>query len=90
MRVSAPIGWLCVVFGVWSWVIWPTFMNNISADPRSWGPTGGPTAFFTVHLVIAVVSFIFGTVFGVIGIRGLLALRRADRAATTQGDNPAS
>ena len=76
MRVSRPVGWFMVVFGIWSWVIWPTFMVNISEDPRSWGPTGGMTAFFTVHLVIAVISFICGTAFGIIGIRAMLAFRR--------------
>jgi hypothetical protein len=82
MRVSRSIAWFMVVFGIWSWVIWPTFVVNVSADPRSWGPTGGPTAFWTVHFVIAVISFICGTAFGVIGIRAMLAARRA----ATQGD----
>jgi hypothetical protein len=77
MRVSRPVAWFMVVFGIWSWVIWPTFMVNISEDPRSWGPGGGMTAFFTVHLVIAVVSFVCGTAFGIIGIRAMLAFRRA-------------
>ena len=39
-----------LAFGVWSWVIWPTFLRNIWKDPRSWD--GGPTAFFTVHLLL--------------------------------------
>jgi len=60
-------------FGVWSWVIWPTFLRNIWKDPRSWDH--GATAFFTVHLVLVVVSLAFGTVIGVLGVRGLLALR---------------
>jgi hypothetical protein len=80
MRVSRPIGWFMVVFGIWSLVIWPTFMVNISEDPRSWGPTGGMTAFFTVHLVIAVVSFICGVAFGIIGVRAMLAFRRSATA----------
>jgi hypothetical protein len=87
MRFSPSIAWFLVIFGVWSWVIWPTFMSNISADPRSWSPTGGPTAFFLVHLVIAVVSFILGTIIGTLGIRALIALRRAARASTTQSDS---
>ena len=37
-----------VAFGVWSWVIWPTFLKNIWADHRSWNH--GMTAFFGVHL----------------------------------------
>ena len=77
MRVSRPVAWFMVVFGIWSLVIWPTFMVNISQDPRSWGPTGGMTAFFTVHLVIAVISFVCGMAFGTIGVRAMLAFRRA-------------
>jgi hypothetical protein len=37
---------------------------------------GHPTAYFWVHLVLAVVSFVLGTVVGVIGLRGVRALRR--------------
>ncbi|HWE88349.1 MAG TPA: hypothetical protein VG317_02650 [Pseudonocardiaceae bacterium] len=68
------------MFGVWTWVIWPTFMKNISADPRSFAD-GGPTAFFDVHLVLSVVSFLAGTAIAVLGIRGLLALRRSGSPA---------
>jgi hypothetical protein len=69
-----------IVFGVWSWVIWPIFIRNIAADPRSWNAAGGPTAFFIVHLVLTVVSMVFAIVLPVIGIRGLLAARRAARS----------
>jgi hypothetical protein len=57
-------------FGVWSWVIWLTFIHNIANDPRSF--TGNrPHAFFIVHLVLTVVSIILGTVIGAVGIKGL-------------------
>lgn len=78
--MSRAVSWTLVVFGVWSWVIWPVFIKNISADPRSWDVTGGPTGFLIVHLVLAVVSLVFGVVLPVIGIRGLLAARRAGRS----------
>jgi hypothetical protein len=59
-----------VAFGVWSWVIWLTFIHNIANDPRSF--TGHrPHAFFVVHLVLTVASIGLGTVIGVLGIRGL-------------------
>jgi hypothetical protein len=61
-----------VAFGVWSWVIWLTFIHNIANDPRSF--TGNrPHAFFVVHLVLTVASIALGTVVGVLGIRGLRA-----------------
>jgi hypothetical protein len=75
VRLSPAISWFLLAFGVWSWVIWPVFLRNIAADPRSFH-AGSPTAFFLVHLVLTIVSLAFGTAIGVIGIRGLLALRR--------------
>jgi hypothetical protein len=61
-----------VAFGVWSWVIWLTFIHNIANDPRSF--TGNrPHAFFIVHLVLTVVSIILGTVIGALGVKGLRA-----------------
>jgi hypothetical protein len=66
-----------LAFGVWSWVIWLTFIHNIANDPRSF--TGDrPHAFFIVHLVLTVVSIILGTVIGVLGVKGLRVERRAD------------
>ncbi len=58
-----------VAFGLWSWIIWPTFLKNIWADDRSWHH--GMTAFFGVHLVLVVVSLVLGTAIGLLGLRGL-------------------
>jgi hypothetical protein len=63
-----------LAFGVWSWVIWLTFIHNIANDPRSF--TGNrPHAFFIVHLVLTVASIALGTVVGALGARGLRAKR---------------
>lgn len=75
MRLSVATSWFLLLFGVWSWVIWPVFLRNIAADPRSFH--GGPTAFFLVHLVLTVVSLAFGTAIGVIGVRSLVIGRRS-------------
>jgi hypothetical protein len=82
------VSWSLVAFGVWTWVIWPTFMKNISADPRSFAH-GAPTAFFDVHLALSVVSFAAGTAIAVLGVRGLLALRRSAGPAEPDQDAPA-
>jgi hypothetical protein len=50
-------------------VIWPTFLRNVWADPRSW--QHGATAFFVVHLVLVAVSLAIGTAVGLIGLRRL-------------------
>lgn len=63
-RVSAFL----IAFGVWSWVIWPTFLKNIWNDPRSW--QHGATGFFVVHAMLTFASLALGTAIGWIGIRG--------------------
>jgi hypothetical protein len=60
-----------VAFGVWSWVIWITFAKNLWDSDRAWAADGSPTAYFVVHAMLTVVSFVLGTVIGVLGWRGL-------------------
>ncbi|WP_309141373.1 SCO4848 family membrane protein [Streptomyces composti] len=77
MKLSRPVSWFLLAFGVWSWVIWITFVRNLVKDSSGLAFDGGePTAYFWVHLLLAVVSFVLGTVIGVIGLRGLRALSR--------------
>ena len=66
-----------LLFGLWSWFIWVTLVINVSQDPRAFSG-GSATAFFYVHLTLAVISVAFGTIIGWFGVRGLLAAR--DRA----------
>lgn len=70
-----------LLFGVWSWIIWITFVKNLTASDNAFDAAGSPTPFFWVHLVLAVVSFILGTIIGVIGWRGLRANKRRDGGA---------
>jgi hypothetical protein len=74
MVVSRRVAWFLVAFGVWSWIIWPTFLKNIWVDHRSWNH--GMTAFFAVHLVLTVVSLAAGTLIGWLGGVGLRRGRR--------------
>ncbi|CAI7975768.1 hypothetical protein FRAHR75_10201 [Frankia sp. Hr75.2] len=53
-------------------------------DDRSWDD--GPTGFFTVHLVLTVVSLAIGSVVGWLGIRGVQSVR--DRDLATQPRRP--
>ncbi|BBC36062.1 hypothetical protein SGFS_073560 [Streptomyces graminofaciens] len=79
MKLSRPVSWFLLAFGAWSWVIWVTFVKNLWKDGSglAFDDAGDPTAYFWVHLTLAVVSFVLGTVIGVIGLRGLRALRRS-------------
>ena len=78
MKLSRPVSWFLLAFGVWSWVIWITFVKNLWKDGSglAFDDAGDPTAYFWVHLLLAVVSFVLGTAVGVIGLRGVRALRR--------------
>ncbi|GGQ59480.1 hypothetical protein Saso_46060 [Streptomyces asoensis] len=78
MKLSRPVSWFLLAFGVWSWIIWVTFVKNLIKDSSGLAfDDGDPTAYFWVHLTLAIVSFLLGTVVGVIGLRGLRALRQA-------------
>jgi hypothetical protein len=77
MKLSRPVSWFLLAFGGWSWVIWVTFVKNLVKDSSGLAfDDGHPTAYFWVHLTLAVVSFVLGTAVGVIGLRGVRALRR--------------
>ncbi|MGW3495089.1 SCO4848 family membrane protein [Streptomyces sp. NPDC001020] len=77
MKLSRPVSWFLTVFGAWSWVIWTTFTKNLFKDASGLAfEDGSPTAYLWVHLALAIVSFLLGTAIGVIGLRGLRALRR--------------
>ncbi|WP_316777177.1 SCO4848 family membrane protein [Streptomyces sasae] len=80
MKLTRPISWFLAAFGAWSWVIWVTFAKNLWKDASGLAfHNGQPTAYFWVHLTLAIVSFLLGTIIGVIGIRGVFASRQADQ-----------
>ncbi|GAB2777853.1 hypothetical protein GCM10027073_08040 [Streptomyces chlorus] len=82
VKLSRPVSWFLLAFGVWSWIIWVTFVKNLVKDGSGLAfDDGEPTAYFWVHLLLAVVSFVLGTVVGGIGLRGLRALSRTSRTS---------
>ncbi|QRP45262.1 SCO4848 family membrane protein [Amycolatopsis sp. FDAARGOS 1241] len=77
MRISRGTAIFFLAFGVWSWIIWITFAKNLWASDQSWAADGSATGYFIVHAVLTVVSFVLGTIIGVIGWRALRASRAA-------------
>ncbi|GLW54130.1 SCO4848 family membrane protein [Kitasatospora phosalacinea] len=79
MKLSRPVSWFLTAFGVWSVFIWTTFVKNLWKDSGGQAFVNGdhsqPTAFFWVHLLLAVTSLLLGLAIGWIGVRGLRALR---------------
>ncbi|MFG2754187.1 SCO4848 family membrane protein [Streptomyces xanthophaeus] len=82
MKLSRAASWFLLSFGVWSWVIWVSFVRNLwkNGSGLAFDAAGDPTSYFWVHLVLAVTSFLLGTAVGVIGLRGVRALRRGSPA----------
>lgn len=78
LTLSRPVSWFLLAFGVWSWFVWITFVKNLfkNGSGLAFDGAGDPTGYFWVHLLLSVVSFLLGTAIGVIGLRGLRALRR--------------
>lgn len=76
LRISRRAAWFLVAVGVWSWIIWPTFLKNIWADDRSFDD--GPTAFLVVHVVLTVASLAIGTAVAAVGVRALRAAPHAE------------
>ncbi len=76
MRISRGTSLFLLAFGVWSWVIWITFAKNLWDSDRAWAADGSPTAYFVVHAVLTVVSFLLGTAIGLLGLRGVRASAR--------------
>ncbi|MDN3242687.1 SCO4848 family membrane protein [Glycomyces tritici] len=81
MKLSRPVSVFLLAFGVWSLAIWTTFLKNLFEDVSglAFDASGDPTAFFWVHCGLAVTSLGLGIAVGAIGLRGLLAHRRAPR-----------
>ncbi|MFJ6772386.1 SCO4848 family membrane protein [Kitasatospora sp. NPDC091257] len=80
MKLSRRTSWFLTAFGVWSIIIWTTFVKNLWKDSGGQAFTNGdhsqPTTFFWVHLLLAVTSFALGIAVGTIGVRGLRATTR--------------
>jgi tetrahydromethanopterin S-methyltransferase subunit C len=69
--MSRRVALFLLAFGVWSWIIWITFVKNLWSSSQSWAADGSATPFFVVHLILAIVSFVLGTIIGVLGWRAL-------------------
>lgn len=79
MKLSRRASWFLLAFGAWSWCIWITFVKNLWADASGLAfHAGHPTAYFWIHLMLAITSFLLGTAIGWLGLRGLRAGRTAD------------
>jgi hypothetical protein len=73
MQLPAILGWVLIVAGVWSLVVWPQFLKRVMKDPRAHDSAGKATRFLTVHVVLVSISMVLGLATAAIGIAGLVA-----------------
>ncbi|WP_115790084.1 SCO4848 family membrane protein [Arthrobacter silvisoli] len=72
MHLPAILGWVLVIAGVWSLVVWPQFLKRVMKDPRARDAAGKATRFLTVHVVLVSISMVLGLATAAIGVAGLL------------------
>lgn len=88
VKLSRRMSWFLSAFGVWSVIVWTTFVKNLWKDTSGLafrhGDHAHPTAYFWIHLTLAVVSFALGVTIGALGVRGLRATRRRVSAAADE------
>ncbi|MFF8508670.1 SCO4848 family membrane protein [Streptomyces sp. NPDC015492] len=72
---SAVVAGVCTLTVSCVWII---FVKNLwnAGSGLAFDDAGDPTAYFWVHLLLAVTSFVLGTVIGVLGLRGVRGARR--------------
>ncbi|MET0966961.1 MAG: hypothetical protein ABWZ02_11210 [Nakamurella sp.] len=80
MILSRSWSLFLIVAGAFNWLVWPRFVLAIWGDQRAWSGEIGqstPTSFLVVHAILIGAALTIGTVILVLGVRGLLADRRA-------------
>jgi hypothetical protein len=73
VELHAALGWILIVAGVWSLVVWPQFLRRVIKDPRARDSAGKPTRFLIVHVVLVTISMVLGLATAVIGVASLMA-----------------
>ncbi|BCW35325.1 hypothetical protein StoSoilA2_13810 [Arthrobacter sp. StoSoilA2] len=73
MQLPAILGWVLIVAGVWSLVVWPQFLKRVMKDPRARDAAGKATRFLTVHVVLVSISMVLGLATAAIGVAGLVS-----------------
>jgi hypothetical protein len=73
VQLPAILGWVLIVAGVWSLVVWPQFLKRVMKDPRARDAAGKATRFLTVHVVLVSISMVLGLATAAIGIAGLVS-----------------
>ena len=71
MSLPTPLALVLVVSGLWSILVWPSFLKEVMKSPRARDESGAPTRYLTTSLMKISSAMVFGLAVVVIGIRGL-------------------
>ena len=72
MSLPTPLALVLIVAGLWSILVWPSFLKDVLKSPKARTEAGAPTRYMTVNLMKISSAMLFGLATVVIGIRALV------------------
>ena len=72
MSLPTPLAIVLIIAGLWSILVWPSFLKDVLKSPKARDESGAPTRYMTVNLMKISSSMVFGLATIVIGVRALL------------------
>ncbi|KAD3515277.1 hypothetical protein GD627_13445 [Arthrobacter yangruifuii] len=73
MVLSTPLSLVLVIAGLWSVIVWPSYLRDVLKSPKSRDANGAATRYMTMNLMKISTAIILGLATLVIGVRGLLS-----------------
>ncbi|WP_146363525.1 SCO4848 family membrane protein [Arthrobacter yangruifuii] len=73
MVLSTPLSLVLVIAGLWSVIVWPSYLRDVLKSPESRDANGAATRYMTMNLMKISTAIILGLATLVIGVRGLLS-----------------
>ncbi|MCC3277255.1 MULTISPECIES: SCO4848 family membrane protein [unclassified Arthrobacter] len=71
MSLPTPLALVLIVAGLWSILVWPSFLKDVLKSPQARDENGAATRYMTVNLMKISSAMVFGLATIVIGIRAL-------------------
>ncbi|MCQ1987808.1 SCO4848 family membrane protein [Arthrobacter sp. zg-Y844] len=72
MVLSTPLALVLVIAGLWSLIVWPSYLRDVLKSPQARDAKGSPTRYMTTNLMKISTAMVFGLATLVIGVRGLI------------------
>lgn len=72
MSLPAPLAIILIIAGLWSLLVWPSFLKDVLKSPKARDENGAATRYMTTNLMKISTAMVFGLATIVIGIRALM------------------